>query len=292
VKNLAVNKLNGFWINTPLISLEVVLAQLDTLRIHEEIIPEKMRELVDKIPGDGVFIHPIIVDVNSFIVLDGMHRVAAAREIGLKFIPVCLVDYANPNISIGCWYRMFKALNNAEKVKNIVQNIGLTSSEETYERSKELVESRKAITAFFSESSSFVVKGYALDAKKSYDVIRGLEVTIQSLGYKMGYSTEKDAPSRITSGEYLAGLMTPTLKKNEVIETVLSGRLFSQKTTRHIIPARPMNVNVPIDWLWGRQNLDDMNNRLRDYLSSRQIDKLPPGQLLDRRYDEELYVFR
>ena len=94
-------------ISHPQCSFELALVELKSLHIHEEIIPDKMQELVEKIPHDGVWIHPIIVDRNSLVVLDGMHRVAAAKEIGYRYIPVCLVDYENPSIHIGCWYRMF-----------------------------------------------------------------------------------------------------------------------------------------------------------------------------------------
>jgi hypothetical protein len=97
---------------------------------------------------------------------------------------------------------------------------------------------------------------------------------------------------RIVAGEFSAGLMTPTVTKKEVVDTALAGKVFSQKTTRHIIPARPMNVNVPIVWLHGNISLDEANTRLREHLASKRIDKLPPGQILDRRYDEELYVFK
>src|SRR5512147_1216405 len=100
----------GFMIRHPQCSFELILAELRTLHIHEEIIPPKMEELVQKIPQDGVWIHPIVVDSSSLVVLDGMHRVAAAKKIGYRYIPVCLVDYGNPNIRIGCWYRTFETL--------------------------------------------------------------------------------------------------------------------------------------------------------------------------------------
>jgi hypothetical protein len=38
--------------------------------------------------------------------------------------------------------------------------------------------------------------------------------------------------------------------------------------------------------------LEEMNTRLREHLASRRIEILPPGQIIDRRYDEELYVFK
>ena len=286
------NRPRGFPINHPTISLEIVLEELSALHIHEEIIPEKEQELVERITHDGVWIHPIIVDRKSLVVLDGMHRVAAAKEIGYRYIPVCLVDYDDPNIRIGCWYRMFKSLSEAEEAEGVLEELGLTPVGEPYNEARRLVEGREAVTAVFSESWCLAAGGSARDVRERYEIIKQIELRLQANGHHMGYSTDRDAPSRVASGEYSAGLMTPTVTKREVVETTLAGMVFSQKTTRHIIPARPMFVTVPVEWLRGDLTPEEVNRRLREHLSSKRVERLPPGQILDRRYDEELYVFR
>jgi hypothetical protein len=282
----------GFIINHPQCSFEIVLEELTSLHIHEEIIPEKMEELVEKIPHDGIWIHPIIVDRNTLVVLDGMHRVAAAKEIGYRYIPVCLVDYENPNIHIGCWYRMFKSLNEIEETNGVLEEAGLMATEMSYDEAQKLVEERKTLTAIFSNSWSLAASGSSEGIKERYDEIKRVEIALKSKGHYMGYSTDKDARARVASGEYTAGLMTPTVTKREVVETALKGMVFSQKTTRHIIPARPMFVSIPTNWLRGDLTLEEANDCLRKHLASKNVENLPPGQILDRRYDEELYVFK
>jgi hypothetical protein len=289
---LGSNRLRGFVINHPQCSFEIILEELSALHIHEEIIPEKMEELVEKIPHDGVWIHPIIVDRNSLVVLDGMHRVAAAKVIGYRYIPVCLVDYENPNIRIGCWYRMFKNLSAEIEASAVLREAGLNPVEEPYGEARRLVEEREVVMAMFSKSWSLAGLGPARDIKDRYDIIKRVEQRIQARGHHMGYSTDSDAPTRVASGEYSAGLMTPTVTKGEVVETALKGMVFSQKTTRHIIPARPMFVTVPTDWLKSDLTPEEANSRLRRHLASKRVERLPPGQILDRKYDEELYVFK
>jgi L-serine kinase (ADP) len=285
-------QIQGFIINHSLFSFELTIAELSTLHIHEEIIPEKVEALVNKILHDGLWIHPIIVDKNSFVVLDGMHRVAAAKEIGFKYIPICLVDYHNPHILIGCWYRMFKTLKEVDVAKQSLSLSGFTFDNASYDESKELVENRRATTALFSNDWSLIAYSSEVDIKLRYDQIKKVEQILQSKGYSMGYSTDKDAPICIKSGEYTAGLMTPTVTKSEVIDTALKGLVFSQKTTRHIIPARPMFVSVPVQWLYGDLTLEEVNSNLQKHLSSKKVEILSPGQILDRKYDEELYIFK
>jgi len=282
----------GFVITHENYSFEIILEELDNLHIHEEIIPEKMEELVEKIPHDGVWIHPIIVDRKSLVVLDGMHRVAAAKQIGYHYIPVCLVDYNNPGVHIGCWYRMFKNLSAIKEASVVLREADLNPEEKTYSEAKSLVEEREAVTAIFSNSWSLVGLGSARDINERYEIIKRIEHRIQARGHHMGYSTDSDASARISSGEYSAGLMTPTVTKREVVVTALKGIVFSQKTTRHIIPARPMFVAVPTEWLKGDLTPEEANHRLRKHLNSKRVENLPPGQILDRRYDEELYIFK
>jgi len=282
---------SSFRITHPLITLKIKLEEVDKLHIHEETIPEVLSKLAEKIKADGYFIHPIIVDEKSLVVLDGMHRVAAIQKLGYRFIPVCLVDYNNPNIVVGSWYRLIDGLSDISEVSNVLQELNLTAKVCSFETAYKLVEKREAITAIFSQSKCFAVYGSQRGIKEIYDTIKQIGSKLQSKGYSIGYDTEKDAKEKIYSGKVSAALMTPTVSKEEIVKTALAGKVFAQKTTRHIIPARPMFINVPNEWLHGDLSLSEANERLVELLSSKELKHLPPGQVLDRRYEEELYIF-
>jgi len=68
----------AYVLKTPRLELKITLVETSKLYIHEEIIPESLARLVDKIKSEGVWTDPIIVDEKTMVVLDGMHRVAAA----------------------------------------------------------------------------------------------------------------------------------------------------------------------------------------------------------------------
>ena len=80
---------NGFSINHPLVTLEIKL-EIEKLYIHEETIVEIVERLSDEIELDAHVKHPVIVDKETLVVLDGMHRVAALQHLGCKLIPVCM----------------------------------------------------------------------------------------------------------------------------------------------------------------------------------------------------------
>ncbi|MEM0199391.1 MAG: ABC transporter ATP-binding protein, partial [Desulfurococcaceae archaeon] len=89
----------------------------------------------------------------------------------------------------------------------------------------------------------------------------------------------------------VAALISPVIRKNEVRAVALRGEVFVHKATRHVIPARPLNINVPLEWLSGKYDVNEVKRMIAEYLASRRIKRLPPGTVLDRRYEEELYVF-
>jgi len=282
----------AFSISHPSIRLEIKLEEIEKLHIHEEVIPDILRSLTEEIRADGYVKHPVIVDLKTLVVLDGMHRVAAIENLGCRFIPVCLVEYDNPHIQIGCWCRVVNHSSDLEKLVRLVKELGFTVEECQRETARKLVDDGKAITSIISRSRCFAVYGPQKTIKENYDAIKQIELKLESEGYSIGYDTDSDAQDKVSSGKALSMFMVPNVSKRDVVTVALRGEVFVHKTTRHVIPVRPLFVNVPLKWLYGRLSLKKANEALVKHLSKRQVTRLPPGQVLDRRYEEELYVFK
>jgi len=280
-----------FLIHHPSIRLEIKLEEVEKLHIHEEVIPDILRKLTEEIRADGCVKHPVIVDLKTLVVLDGMHRLAAVKNLGCRFIPICLVDYDNPHILVGCWCRVIDHSSDFEKLVGTVREMGFTVEECQREAARKLVNERKAAISILSHSKCFVVYG-PQEIKEIYDAIKQMELKLKSVGYSIGYDTDSDALDKISSGKALSMFMVPNVSKRDVVTVALRGEVFVHKTTRHVIPVRPLFVNVPLEWLYGRLSLKEANEALVRYLSKKEVARLPPGQVLDRRYEEELYVFK
>ncbi|MCD6158721.1 MAG: ParB N-terminal domain-containing protein [Euryarchaeota archaeon] len=84
--------------------IEFALVDIDLLKEHEEIYPEKVDELAEEIKRDGVVKKPILIDKRTYTILDGHHRYQALKKLGCKRIPAILVDYLNDDrISVTLW---------------------------------------------------------------------------------------------------------------------------------------------------------------------------------------------
>ncbi len=274
--------------------LDLALAEIDRLHLHEETIPELLEDLTRAIEEDGILEDPVIVDRETFVVLDGMHRVKALRRLGCRFIPVCFVDYHSPEIRVDRWCRTVMDDTRMDELRECIESAGLEIEEFSDSPLVEpplvkgvvgVLETRRGRYLLTSDGKMSVLS--------SFRAVGRVEGELRSRGFKIGYETERDAEEKLRSGEVDAVILPPKIGKEDVVETAVRGEVFIHKATRHIIPARPMQVNVPLALLRGSGlTLEEANKRLSETLRLRSLKRMPPGSLWKgRRYEEEIYLF-
>lgn len=282
----------GVIIKTPQLLMEIKLVLVESLFIHEETIPEALTILERQIIEEQVLKHPMIVDKKTLVVLDGMHRVAALKNLNYHLAPVCLVGYQNPAIELFAWYREFEG---ERPLTDLIQAISMESAFKLSSTSSnqvvDLVNRREVAAALATGNQAFLLDSSShLSMKKIYDEIALIESIAKKMGYSLIYSTESDAAASIKSALRLV-LIVPSLTKDEVVEGALKKELYAQKTTRHVVPARPLFVNVPLSWL---KQTDPIaaNKKLKKYLGAKCIIKKESGAIIEgRRYEECSYLF-
>ena len=79
------------------------LLRPERLRIHEEIVPDRVEALVQEIRGSGRVEQPILVARGSGVVLDGHHRFEALRRLGVRKVPAWVIEYDDPLVQLDRW---------------------------------------------------------------------------------------------------------------------------------------------------------------------------------------------
>jgi hypothetical protein len=98
----------------------IELVENSSIKQHEMIREDHLKELIREIEKDGFINNPIIVDKKTRVILDGHHRFNAIKFLGLALSPVYLCDYKSEDIKIGSWRK-------GEKVtKEMVIEAGLS----------------------------------------------------------------------------------------------------------------------------------------------------------------------
>lgn len=81
----------------------IVLVAIEKVRPTEEINPDFADSLCSEISALGYWTHPVLLDDEVYAVMDGHHRFAAARKLGLRSIPAVLMSYDDPGVRLESW---------------------------------------------------------------------------------------------------------------------------------------------------------------------------------------------
>ena len=208
------------------------LLPVDKLKPHEEILPSLARKLSDNMLKSSVFTHPIIVDENSLVILDGMHRYNAIKSLGAKLIPAVLVNYNDRNIKLLRWWRVVPS-DIYPKIKDILGPSQPSISKNTF-----YVELRHAAKTTYYSSENLT---------EIFTILKSLERLVGKLGYEIRYVHEMHLSSFLKANIGFA-LFPPT--KELVIDLASRGVLFPHKSTCHVFPARIYDINLPLDILF------------------------------------------
>ncbi|OLD11584.1 MAG: hypothetical protein AUI97_09225 [Crenarchaeota archaeon 13_1_40CM_3_52_17] len=279
------SSLKGYSIAGGRIPILISLRKTSDLKPHEETVAEDLKRLVDALRENPVLRHPIIADRRTGIVLDGTHRLAAIKQLECNFIPSALVEYDDPQITIERWFRQFSGSN----VRNLENDLKQLGPKEVSQDECEKGLSKRRFYATVEKSTSCLA--FAARSQNSWEMAQdsqGIEMAARRHGVNIAYQDNRD-----TKPEDPENLIMSTIKieKKEVAETVKKGKLFPPKSTRHLVPSRPLGGGVPIDWLQAA-DFSEAQSRYQEYIRSRKVKRLPEGSLVgSRRYLEEVFLF-
>jgi hypothetical protein len=101
---------------------EFALVPIDQLHPHEEVEEENVAELVAEIERTGVFADPIWVARDSWVILNGHHRVEALRRLGAVRAAAWVLDYETDFVSVEPW-RPGLPITKAEIVRRALEGL-------------------------------------------------------------------------------------------------------------------------------------------------------------------------
>ncbi len=268
------------------IRLDIALVEIDELLPHEETISGSLDALMEEIERAGILKSPVIVGRESLMVLDGMHRVEALRNLGCRFICVCLVDYMNPGIRVDRWCRVVSSPIAIEEFISRFGDLGVITRAEGSPCGG-------ASLLLMLEEGYYEMAAHGEEIVSAFTTVTSIESWLRKKGHAIRYETERDAAKMLERHEVGFVLCPPAVEKSHVLEAVKSGRVFPPKATRHIVPARPFGVDVPLELL--RDNVisvEEANRQLSKILEAKSLRRVPPGYRWgSRRYEEAVYLF-
>jgi hypothetical protein len=267
------------------ISLVLSIEPIEEVLPHEQVLPDMLAAMRNSLKRSRAQLDPVIVDDGTGVALDGMHRVEALKGMGASKILVCRVDYSSPAIKLGRWLRAYEGMSNPllEDLKVLLDLTRVSGAEAMSE-----VEGHRSPAALFVGGVSFKSLLPFEGVRESLELVRVFDETAARSGIKPNIVAEKEARRLIGSDAFV--FYPPSLAKGDVIQSGLTRRLLPPKSTRHLIPARPVGISYPLEWLLdGGISKEEANRRLSDIVRGSEVVTLRPGsKYMGRVYEEPL----
>ena len=267
--------------------VEVDLRPIGSVLPHEETITDLSSRLSDQIRADGFQRDPIIVDRENHVVLDGMHRLRALKELGARHILCHLVDYSSPEIRLERWARSLKGVKR-ESLAEILKDSRI-DRRVSLKEAIELVDGRSTPVAVLTSGSCFVASSSFRSLAETFELVRRLDEASRAVGLKEDFIEEELIEEAIPNPGNVV-ILTPRVEKKEVIEAAKGGRPFPHKSTMHVIGIRAVGVNYPLSELQEEEPSQEVRASKLEGARGSILD--PPVTYFGRRYWEKLLVVR
>lgn len=246
---------------------------IDWLQPHEEIDPLRVEKLSRRLRQEGRLKHPPVVapipSSDRFVVLDGANRTMALAALGVPHIVAQVIRYEDPGVELDTWYHVVSGQPVEEFRKALHRIPGLQSQATSLLAARqELAQDRIAAYVVFADGA-YLVKDAKNHQPRDIDFLNKLVRTYKGQAEIFRASNdvwEKQAPFY---PEMTALVVFPRLQPEDIIAAVRENRRVPSGITRHIIPNRALNINIPFDILEARLSLEEKRAWLHDWLMER-----------------------
>jgi len=240
---------------------------------HEDHDPRRLESLCQRIMEAGVLKHPPIVaaipDTDRFVVLDGANRIAAFTSLGFPHIVAQVVSYGDPGLVLDTWYHVVSGMTRASFEAAIKQIAGLSFKHSTLDEAREALAMNNAIAYIVYADGVQAVHNPNVGRERDIQLLKQMVDAYKGRADIFRASNdiwEKQAPFY---PEITALVVFPMLRPKDIITAARSGEKIPSGISRHIIPNRALNINIPLEILRVDWSLERKQAWLRDWLMER-----------------------
>lgn len=244
------------------------IVQRPSVFLHEDADPVRVARLVARLRQDGVLRNPpVAAGVGErFVILDGANRATALAQMDVPVVPVQVVDYDDPAVRLDVWRHLVVEMSPAESLGRA----GVPLERMAREDAVRALRDGRIACYVMTRSGTWAVprspeRPLAAILSQVVAAYRG-SVRI----YRVP-SDDFDALAR-EYGEGSAVVVFPRLEKADILTIAASGSKLPTGITRHLIPARALRVNIPLELLTGGGDPARLHERLQDLIRQRLLD--------------------
>jgi hypothetical protein len=256
---------------------------------HEDCDPRRAERLSRRILEEGLLKNPPVVaaipDSNCYVVLDGANRTMAFQAAGIPHIVAQLVSYADPGVMLDTWYHVVSGMDIDAFEANLIEVADMRLNDCTLQQARLALEAETAAAYIVCSSG---VREVVTEIGQNITRLQLLKRIVSTYRGKADIFRASNDIWEIQKPFYpeiTALVVFPRLKPEDIMFAAANGEKVPSGITRHIIPARALNINIPIGILMADWPLE----RKRQWLDEWWMERMAANAI--RFYAESTFSF-
>jgi hypothetical protein len=256
---------------------------------HEDCDPRRIERLSQRVLNEGRLKNPPIVAVipetERFVVLDGANRSTAFAAVGIPHIVAQVVSYGDPGVVLDTWYHVVSGMPLEAFEVALAEVDGMQLRPCSLEQARGDLATHQAAAYIVCEQGVRKVcapEGCEVGDLRLLNDIVGVYKGKADIFRASNDIWEKQVP-------YYPGITAlvifPQLRPADILEAARNGERIPSGITRHIIPNRALNINIPLDVLVADWTLE----RKREWLQGWMMERMAANAI--RYYAESTFSF-
>lgn len=268
--------------------LEISVLPISDICPHEAILPSLLRTIRNDMKRTGYQSDPILVDKKTKLALDGMHRIKSLEMLKARFIVCAEYDYQDSAIRLERWLRTIIGARNS-LISTLISSFEMSPCKNVNGAIRRVDTNKRGIALLYGTKSFY--GGEGLDLLDLYRRIGEIDSASEKSKMELRFVSDLRRRDVQTSRSVLT-LYPAKITKKDLLKSVRKGELLPYKSTRFIVPLRPMGIHFPIEPLQ-RNCLYDCENILYKIVKLSKVElKQENIRYEGRNYSERLAVFK
>jgi len=240
---------------------------------HEDCDPRRVERLSQRLHEEGILKNPPVVaklpDSDKYVVLDGANRALAFASMGIPHIAAQLVSYEGSGVELDTWYHVVSGMDIADFETALTKVTGLHLQACSLDEARTALVTHQAAAYIISAQGVRMVSNTANSLKHDTRLLNGLVSVYKGKANIYRASNDIWEKQEPYYPDITALVIFPRLTPGDIFAAAQTGEKIPTGITRHIIPHRALNINIPLDVLRSDWPQDRKDAWLRDWLMER-----------------------
>ena len=240
---------------------------------HEDSDPSRIDKLAQRLRQEDRLKNPLIAaaipESDRFVILDGTTRAMAFAAMDVPHIVAQVVSYGDPGVKLSSWCHVVAGMDRSAFESSLSTAAGLRLYDCSLEEAREVLVMEQASAYIVNEGGVRKVCSAGGCPQRDLHLLNDIVAAYRGRADIIQASNDRWEMQAPYYPNITALVVFPRLNPSDILTAAREGEKLPGGITRHVIPNRALNINIPLSVLSAGWTLQRKEEWLRQWLMER-----------------------